>query len=132
MNTRLNANEQTDNQAFLDETDLQEELIDIFRSISRRIPVDKIHWVQTHYDLQIIRIIAQVSDTGGEKTNFMYDVPGQIVAFLHSDALPEIHIIRSDKNRQYVFNWFNNDQLVILVSHACDLFFLMNILKDTI
>jgi transcriptional regulator with GAF, ATPase, and Fis domain len=41
----------------------------------------------------MIRIIAQVSDTGGEKTNFMYDVPGQIVEFLNNDALPEIYIM---------------------------------------
>ena len=60
--------------------------------------MDKIHWIQTHYDQRMIRIIAQVSDTGGEKTNFMYDVPGQIVDFLNSGALPEIYIMNQPEN----------------------------------
>ena len=74
MKTKSNISQQREEQHILDEIDLQEELNDIFRSISSRIPVDKIHWVQTHYDLRMIRIIAQVSDTA-RKNNFMYDVP---------------------------------------------------------
>jgi hypothetical protein len=93
MKKKSNIFQQREEQDILDEVDLQEELNDIFRSISSRIPVDKIHWIQTHYDLRRIRIIAQVSETGGEKTNFMYDVPGQIVDFLNSGDLPEIYIM---------------------------------------
>ncbi len=114
MNTRVNTDLQTGKQSLLDEADLQEELNDIFKSISGQIPVDKIHWVQTHYDLQMMRIIAQASDTGGEITNFMYDVPGDIVAFLDSDALPEIHIMNQPEidpigkevsRRAKLFDW---------------------------
>ena len=114
MKTKSNISQQREGQHILDEIDLQEELNDIFRSISSRIPVDKIHWIQTHYDLRMIRIIAQVSDTGGEKTNFMYDVPGQIVDFLNSGALPEIYIMNQPENdpvgkevsrRAKLFNW---------------------------
>ena len=114
MKTPSNPDIQTGKRLLLDEADLQEELNDIFRRISDRIPVDKIHWVQTHYDLQMIRIIAQASDTGGEKTNFMYDVPEDIVAFLKSESLPEIHIMNQPETdpigkevarRARLFDW---------------------------
>ena len=114
MNTRLSADLQTEKPLFPDEADLQEALNDVFRNLSSQIPVDKIHWVQTHYDLQMIRIIAQVSGTGGEKTNFMYDVPEQIIAFLSSTALPEIHIMNQPEidpigkevsGRAKLFDW---------------------------
>ena len=114
MNTPSSPGIQTGKRSLLDEADLQEELNDIFRCISGRIPVDKIHWVQTHFDLQMIRIIAQASDTGGEKTNFMYDVPEDIVAFLKSESLPEIHIMNQPETdpigkevarRAKLFDW---------------------------
>ena len=97
-----------------DKTDLQEELNDIFKAVSRQIPVDKIHWVQTHVDLQMMRIIAQASDMGGEKTNFMYDVPKEIVEMLNSQALPEIYIMNQPEmdlfgkevsRRAKLFDW---------------------------
>ena len=97
-----------------DQFDLQEALSDIFTSMSDRMPVDKIHWVQTHADLGMIRIIAQVSAMGGEKTNFMYDVPKEIVEMLHSRALPEIYIMNQPEidpigkevsRRAKLFDW---------------------------
>lgn len=103
-----------ENQNINDKADLQEELNDIFKCVSRQIPVDKIHWVQTHYHLQMIRIIAQVSGMGGEKTNFMYDVPKEIVEMLNSEALPEIYIMNQPEidllgkevsRRAKLFDW---------------------------
>ncbi len=80
-------------QNLLDESALQEELGDIFSCLSSQIPANTINWVQSHFDPMVIRIIGQASDTGGEKTNFIYDVPEKIAAIFQSDALPEIHLI---------------------------------------
>ena len=80
-------------QNLLDETDLQEELGDIFRRVSSRIPADKINWVQSHFYPPIMKIIGQASGTGGEKTSFMYDIPENIVSVFQSGAQPEIHLI---------------------------------------
>jgi len=51
METKSEISQRREEQHILDEIDLQEELKDIFRSISSRISVDKIHWIQTHYGL---------------------------------------------------------------------------------
>ncbi|MEW6078472.1 MAG: sigma-54-dependent Fis family transcriptional regulator [Thermodesulfobacteriota bacterium] len=80
-------------QNLLDEGDLQEELSDIFRGVSNQIPADKINWVLSTFNPPRIGIIGQSSGTGGEKTNFIYDVPEKIVAVLQREDLPEFHLI---------------------------------------
>ena len=114
MTTDLDASFYQKKQNLLDENDLQEELSDIFNCLSSQVPAKKINWVQSHFDPPRIRIIGQASDTGGEKTNFIYDVPEKIVTVFQSQDLPEFHLInlpeidflgKEISSRAKLFDW---------------------------
>jgi transcriptional regulator with GAF, ATPase, and Fis domain len=80
-------------QRIFDEDNLQSALPDIFNFISKLAPIWKMGWLQFHYDLQLVRFIAQALDTGGEITNFMYDTPREVMDFICSGANPDIKIV---------------------------------------
>ncbi|MFO8049383.1 MAG: sigma-54-dependent Fis family transcriptional regulator, partial [Desulfosudaceae bacterium] len=97
-----------------EEQDLPEGLREIYHLISGIIPVGKMSWLQYHYDLRMIRIIAQTTDMGGEKTGFAYDVPGELMELLGSREIPEIYLMNKPETdplgqeickRAKLFDW---------------------------
>ena len=78
--------------------ELQEALSDVYKFLSGAIPLMRAGWIQYHPDLLLIRTIAQASDAGGEKTNFMYDSPANIMGLATSIATPETYIINVPEN----------------------------------
>ncbi len=80
-------------QRIFDEDNLQAAMSDIYHHISKFAPIWKMGWLQFHYDLQLVRFIAQALDTGGEITNFMYDTPTEVLDFICSSANPDIKVV---------------------------------------
>ncbi|ABW68929.1 sigma-54-dependent Fis family transcriptional regulator [Desulfosudis oleivorans] len=101
-------------QRIFDEGDLQEGLNEVYHCVSAVMPVGKMSWLQFHYDLNMLRVIAQATEIGGEKTNFTYNLPGELIALLCSRDIPEIYLMNHPEkdplgkeicNRAKLFDW---------------------------
>ncbi len=73
--------------------DIYQALAAFYDRIHLSLPVDRVSMVQLEFARKNIRIIAQASATGSEKTNFFYAVPEYLLELAASDDLPEIYTI---------------------------------------
>ena len=73
--------------------DIYEALYPFYDYLRQALPVDRMSLVQFDLKWHMLRSIAQVSDTGCEKTNFLFPLPGEILGLLQTESLPEIYRI---------------------------------------
>ncbi len=76
-----------------DEDDLEGGLLDIYKCISDVVPLERVLLLHFDHDRKMCRVIAHAIGVGAEETNFMFDVPDEIIELLCSQAMPETHII---------------------------------------
>lgn len=97
-----------------DEASLQQQLTEIYKNISQVMPVSKIGWIEFYFDFQRIGTLGQVSEEGGERTHFMYEMPGVILSAIQSGMLPPMHVINQPEKdllgkeigrRSNLFDW---------------------------
>ncbi len=114
MKIRPDTSFQQNRQNHLDEIKLQAALNELFKNVSEQIPADKMSWIQFHFDLKMLEIIAQSSYMGGEETGFIYNTPEALMRFFNSADLPEIHMINQPEmdpfgkelsRRANLFDW---------------------------
>jgi transcriptional regulator with GAF, ATPase, and Fis domain len=104
-----------------DEGDLQAGLFDIYQCISDAIPADKTNIVQYDNDHKVFRIVAQATGMSAAKTNFMYELPDEIMKILCSKAMPELYIMNQPEKdpvgKYFSMRAFTSDWSVLIINY---------------
>ncbi|MEW6078473.1 MAG: sigma-54 dependent transcriptional regulator [Thermodesulfobacteriota bacterium] len=73
--------------------DVHEALYAYYDLLKKSIPAERMSLLKVDFERRNILIIAQASDTGSEKTGFLFSVPEEIFKGFQTENLPEIYII---------------------------------------
>ena len=73
--------------------DIYEAVYRHYDYFQKRLPAERMSLALFDFDRKRMRIIAQASDTGSEKTDFIVHAPEDLLAVLRSNWLPEIYMI---------------------------------------
>ena len=69
-------------------------LEEIYQHLKHTFPIGRIYMVQFDADRRLMRVLAEASETGAEKTNFLFDaIPDLILRPFTQGYIPETYII---------------------------------------
>ncbi len=69
-----------------------------FDSFQKYLPAERMSLCMLDFEQKNLRIIAQASKTGGEKTDFNIPVPEELLAAFNLDDLPEIYMVNEPES----------------------------------
>ena len=75
------------------DSDLYDAVYTYYDYFQNRLPTERMSLALFDLDRENLRIIAQASETGSEKTDFIVPVPGNFLAVLQSEDPPVVYII---------------------------------------
>ena len=73
--------------------DILEALYTYYDFLKKALPAERLSLLKADFERKTIRIIAQASDTGSEKTDFLFPAPGEILTIFQTANLPDGYVI---------------------------------------